>query len=289
MQKPAAEIEGQKRKRVLPVFRSIRFKLITIISFIIVASLTGVIFLATYYFKKDNDLRVRENNMQLAEVIATKMRTEIEKYRIVMSLMLKQNGSGGSSSQESLLRAGEDELLYAGIAVPAPGGRYVFVKAYENRLLMNRLLISEKEIAALNAQSLTRLSPSFAGETIISNSSPQLNHPAATISFPYERTPAGAIKSVIVGHIRLDNLLKTFENPGIAQVFMVNVRGDVIAHPDESYVRSGANLASLSICKIMMTSTMDNGQTRYRDKNGLYHLASFKKNRRRRIYHYCRC
>jgi len=85
------------------------------------------------------------------------------------------------------------------------------------------------------------------------------------------------VKSVMVSYIRLENLLKTFRTTGITTVFMVNYKGEVIAHPDNNAVQSAASYAALPICSMMMKSKIDNGQTRYRDPKGVYHLGSFKK------------
>jgi adenylate cyclase len=72
-------------------------------------------------------------------------------------------------------------------------------------------------------------------------------------------------------------MLKAFQTAGIVKPFMVNDRGDIIAHSDGSIVLSGGNLAKLPIVDRMMKSTIDNGQSRYSDENGVFFLASFKK------------
>jgi adenylate cyclase len=58
---------------------------------------------------------------------------------------------------------------------------------------------------------------------------------------------------------------------------MINSDGDVIAHPDTNLIMNYANLRNLPIVDMMMKSKLDNGQTRYRNEAGVYHLGSFKK------------
>ncbi|TQE65721.1 hypothetical protein FF001_13835 [Leptospira interrogans] len=48
---------------------NIRQKLMVIISIIILISLGTIIALATYFFKSDNEIRVKENNLKLTDVI----------------------------------------------------------------------------------------------------------------------------------------------------------------------------------------------------------------------------
>ncbi len=258
-----------------PFYRSIRFKLVSIISFIIIASLTGMIFLASYFFKNDNMIRVQESNLQISEVIALKIKSEIEKYQIMSSVMLKEKMEN-VTGEENLLADGQKEVLFAGIARHSEKtGRQEFVKTFFNKPLMNKYLINDNDINTLNDKNLHALS--FSGEHLIVNVSPYLDNPVFSLSFPFERDANGAAKSILVSYIKLDNLLKTFTTTGITQVFMVNYKGDVIAHPDNNVVRSGANYAPLPICSMMMKSKIDNGQTRYKDSKGIYYLGSFKK------------
>ncbi len=258
-----------------PFYRSIRFKLISIISFIIIASLTGMIFLASYFFKNDNKIRVQESNLQISEVVALKIKSEIEKYQIMSSIMLKEK-IDNVTGEESLIAAGQKEVLFAGIMKKSDGnGREVFAKTFFNKPLMNKYLINEKDINALNDKKLQDLS--FSGEHLIINVSPYLDNPVFSLSFPHERDAGGAVTSIIISYIRLENLLKTFKATGITNVFMVNYKGDVIAHPDADVVLSAPSYAKLPICSMMMKSKIDNGQTRYRDAKGIYYMGSFKK------------
>ncbi|EMN27067.1 hypothetical protein LEP1GSC065_2845 [Leptospira kirschneri serovar Sokoine str. RM1] len=56
---------------------NIRQKLMVIISIIILISLGTIIALATYFFKSDNEIRVKENNLKLTDVISQKIRSDI--------------------------------------------------------------------------------------------------------------------------------------------------------------------------------------------------------------------
>ncbi|MBP7735894.1 MAG: HAMP domain-containing protein [Spirochaetes bacterium] len=258
-----------------PFYRSIRFKLISIISLIIFASLTGMIFLASYFFRNDNKIRVQESNLQISEVIALKIKSEIEKYQIMSSVMLKEQ-KGTTAGEESILEAGRKEVLFTGIArQDEKSGAQKFDKTFYNTPLMNKFLINENDINTINDKKLQALS--FSGEHLIINVSPYLDNTVFSLSFPHERDVNGAVKSIIISYIRLENLMKTFATAGITKVFMVNFKGDVIAHPDANVIKSGTNYATLPICSMMMKSKIDNGQTRYKDSKGIYYLGSFKK------------
>jgi adenylate cyclase len=258
-----------------PFYRSIRFKLISIISVIIIASLTGMIFLATRFFKEDNKVRIQENNLQLAEVIALKMKSEIDRYRIMSSIMLDEGGKKSATEYEDMVTAGSKDVIFTGVM--GKSGTLKFVKTYFNIPLMNRHAISKKDIVNLNDSNAAMYGQSLAGENIISNASPYFNLPVMVMSFPFRHGPDRSVNAIMVSIIRMENLLKTFSTAGIIRSFMVNYKGDVIAHPDVSQVLSGTNLSRLPICTLMMKSKIDNGQTRYSDAKGVYYLGSFKK------------
>ncbi len=262
-----------------PFYRSIRFKLISIISFIIVASLAGMILLASYFFKNDNRVRVQESNFQIAEVIALKIESEIERYRLISTLMLQdEDGAGRAEGQENLISAGESEILYSGIVTRRTGdGGFTFARRYLNKTLMGRYGVSEDNVTAANANLASAFPLSFGGEYQLYNPSPQLEHETFALIFPHRKTPSGEVLSIIVSFITAENLMKTFNMAGITRSFMTNFRGDLIIHPDMKLVRAGTNFAAMPICAMMMKSKLDNGQTRYRDTDGVFYLGSFKK------------
>ena len=53
---------------------TIRIKLMVIISSIIFLSLSAIIYLATFFFKKDSENRIRENDLQITNIISLKLK-----------------------------------------------------------------------------------------------------------------------------------------------------------------------------------------------------------------------
>lgn len=242
------------------------------------SSLTGMIFLASYFFKNDNKIRIQESNLQLAEVVAFKIKSEVEKYELISAAMLKEGKKESITGYENLLGTGEKEVIYTGIIIKSDKtGKLSFTKSYFNKALMNKHAITENDLEKLNNSNEKTYELSFSGENIIDNISPYFNLPTLSLSFPHERDANGSVRSVLVAFIKLENLLKTFKAAGITKVFMVNYRGDVIAHPDVNLTLNGANQSGNPICGLMMKSKIDNGQTRYKDEKGVYYLGSFKK------------
>lgn len=269
-------IVGDMKERTLGIY-SIRFKLVSIISAVIIVAMTAMIFLATYFFKRDNELRAWENNQKFSEVTALKVKSDfqtiIERSRIIPDII-------GRLDREELASLWENDEDFLFIGIAAPGGQkntLQFVKSIYNTALMTRSGIPAEALQNACRSHGSSFVSSFNGDISIHNVSGIFQRPVAGLSLPLYRNAGGGTDRILVSFIRLDRLLKAFRTAGLVNVFMVNDRGDVIAHPDSSIVVSGVNYRSLPIVKIMMKSPLDNGQVRYRDEHGIASLGSFKK------------
>ncbi len=256
-------------------YASLRFKLISIISLVITLSLSGMIFLATYFFKEDNKLRVEENNHKISEVVALKAQGDIE--TLIKQAVLVA-GKIALAPAAAVLE-GEPDIIHASIARRGQGGPAIaIIRTARNKALMGRLQLSAESLEAALKGAEGNMVRSFNGETVIQNVSPLVNLPVLALGVPLERDAAGRVGSVLVCLVSSENLMKAFQSRGgITTVFMINEAGDVIAHPDTNIVVSGGNFIELPIVKMMMTSKIDNGQTRYRDENRVFHIGSFRK------------
>ncbi|HSV95503.1 MAG TPA: adenylate/guanylate cyclase domain-containing protein [Spirochaetota bacterium] len=256
-------------------YASLRFKLISIISLVITLSLSGMIFLATYFFKEDNKLRVEENNHKISEVVALKAQGDIE--TLIKRAELVAGKIAGAPAAAAL--AGEPYIIHAAIARRGQGGpAFVFAGTARNTALMGRLQLTAESLETALKGTGGNIVRSFNGETVIQNVSPLVNLPLLALGVPLERDASGRVGSVLACLVSPENLMKAFQSRGgITTVFMINEAGDVIAHPDTSIVVSGGNFIELPIVKMMMTSKIDNGQTRYRDEKRVFHIGSFRK------------
>lgn len=80
-----------------------------IISIIILISLGTIIALATYFFKSDNEIRVKENNLKLTDVISQKIRSDIASLT-KRSLLLAR--SMADSEESSDILQNDDDIFY---------------------------------------------------------------------------------------------------------------------------------------------------------------------------------
>ncbi len=259
----------------------IRSKLISMISVIIVASLAIMISLATIFFKKDNEIRVKESNLTISQVIASKTESDftaiVEKINIMATTMLQEFKTENQKKLfTNLFFSNDKDFLYVAIGVKDKE-KIVFSKTIYNEKFFIENKIDVKIIDQINAENTPRFIKTFNDEAVVHNVSGKLGIPVIAVTIPFQRDASDKVSTIAIGYIRLSKILKSFTKNGITDTFMINGVGDVIAHPDTNLVINYANFIKLPIVDMMMKSKLDNGQTRYKNESGVYHFGSFKK------------
>ncbi len=257
----------------------IRTKLISIISAIIVISLSGMILLATFFFKNDTEARLQENNQKIAEITAQKMQTDfnaiMEKLNLVASAM-SRSGGGQQNLFSELFFSGDKSLIYVGIGRRQGDGVRIDQNLH-NASFMAENQMSLSDIDEANGVFGKKLSGAFNNEVVVINASKDLKTPVIAMALPFDKGADGLPASIVVAYIRLDRFLDSFKQSGIFQSFMVNGTGDVIAHQDSAIIMSHGNFINLPIVQNMLKSKLDNGQTTYTHSDGKEYLGAFKK------------
>ena len=259
----------------------IRSKLISMISIIIIVSLAVMISLATIFFKKDNEIRVKESNLTISQVIASKTESDfnaiVEKINIMATTMLQEFKTEQQKRLfTDLFFSNDKDFLYVAIG-KKDNERIVFSKTIFNEKLFTENKIDVKLLEQINKENSSRFLKAFNDEAVVHNVSGQFGMPVIAVTIPFQRDADDKVNTIAIGYIRLSKIMKSFVKNGITDTFMINGDGDVIAHPDTNLVVHYANFINLPIVDMMMKSKLDNGQTRYKNESGVYQFGSFKK------------
>ena len=256
----------------------IRTKLISIISLILITSLSGMIFLASYFFRTDNQIRAYELNHKIADITSQKIQNDfaslVEKLNLMGNTMIQQFPQKALFTD--LFFTNDRNMIYVGIGtrmgaiIRFDNAIYSRPYFYENRL--NDAAISR--ISGIYTASFAR---AFNNEALVRNVSKSFQAPVLALALPFQKAPDGSILSILVCYMKLDRLLQAFQTRDIFETFMVDNQGDIIAHPEGKIVLSHGNYLNLPIVEEMIKSKLDNGQKRYKDADGVYRLGSFKK------------
>ena len=280
--KPASKPAGGEIRKLDHSFKpskfTIKVKLLSIISAVIVGALTAMIFLATFFFRRDSERSIQGSNLSITEIIGLQLQSEIETISYKSHLMGTTLEQPQAADQKKvfidLFLQNNAHFMFIGVARRA-GDAIIIGQSVTNDKFLKDNNISQEDITRLNQQNGKAFLASFGGATIVHNASQGFKIPLIAVSVPLARG-----ESIVVAYLDPGTFIKAFQQttqalPGTT-AFLVDQAGDVIAHPDSKLVLSGTNLADSPIIKALLESKVDNGQIRYSDKNG-WNLGAYKK------------
>ncbi|MBM9590320.1 HAMP domain-containing protein [Leptospira sp. 201903075] len=251
----------------------IRYKLLLITSIVLLVSMSGIIFLASYFFRKDSEVRVKENNIKINEILSLKVKSDLHSMKqdvhITASAILRNPNSANAIAKE--LFDEDQNFLLIGAYDVSLNPKFEAL----NDEFLQKYDYQKAEVKGLLRTIQPKLKKAFSGTTVIWNASPHFRHPILCLSFPLSESKD--THTILVTLVKLDSLLDAFQTSGPVETFLVSEDGSVLAHPDAKVVLSGINLNDLPIVERMKKSTVDNGQFRYEAKDGVSYLGSFKK------------
>ncbi|MBW0433908.1 adenylate/guanylate cyclase domain-containing protein [Leptospira yasudae] len=249
---------------------NIRQKLMVIISFIILVSLGVIIALATYFFKSDNEVRIKENNLKLTDVISQKVRSDMASLT-KRSLLLARAVANSEGSNDILQN--DEDIFYLKI-FRKENGDYAGVKRIVNESSLKELKISPEESDKIVRKYLNGQRKAQPGKPVVLNVSPDFQKPVLYLMITIGD---GVNTAIVISLVKMDSILDSFKTSGITQFFLVGQDGKLIAHSDPKLILQPINLSDDPIVKNLLDSTMSNGQTRYKGKDNQFYLGSFRR------------
>ena len=248
---------------------SIGFKMISIISLIIIMTLSGMIFLATFFFLQDSRVRVEENNLKVSEVIAMKIEEDLNSFSNAASLLMlgsNQEGEGKDDFVRYFFR-NQSNVLYTGL----PSSEINFY----NKDIMLEYNIDDNFIKTIISENSAEIDQAMQGITTVINVSPYFGVPVMCLSIPY-RQGRSVFPMVMLIDLR-SSFMDLIDTKGITLTYIVNEKGEIIAHPEENLVIDAVNLSGLKVVKDMFSQPVSSGQIRYTNESGETNLGSYKK------------
>ena len=279
---------GEKAQSRGPIFKAsrwftIRFKLLSIISLILITALGGMTYFAGLFFTDASVTRVQEHNLNLVQVLHSRVQLELKGIIYKAGSLLARVGPG-----QGVIPGSNRHLVFAGIA-RRQKGNLVFTSSLFNRKSLGEKLITDEQILELHRRYTKHFSAAFNGTTAVENVSPTFKTPLLAISLPYRleddsETGAGSDKEVpdaiLIILLAPDNILKAFQNaPEVGNervTLMVNNRGYLIAHPDSNMILFKSNLSDSPFVQAYLKSNINRKQLPFTENNERY-LGSFIK------------
>lgn len=250
-------------------FIPLNFKLISVNSLIMIGTMSLMILIATEYFKKDSELRIRENNVMITDAIGARVNAELASILQTVRFMvsdLKEKSLSKSLDQY------DDFILSIGI-YESTGYALRPIKMKYNQKILSEAELGESDIDNQIQIYTKHLERALDSESSIQNFSPGLKFPAFAISIPYKKEK----KQIVIACIDYRKIRESFETKGsISETMLVNSSGNIIGHPDQNLIIKGENFYDLPVVREMFASNAGSGQIIY-SKNEENFIGSYKK------------
>lgn len=259
---------------------SLQLKMMGVISLLFVLSVASIIIFASFYFKRSIELQLRDNNIRIAEIIGSKVKSDIlgvvEKGRQIAITLTTQGLP--EEDRKLLLKTffqNDKEFIYLGI-FEKRDNILVMKREVFNEEELKKSAVTEDDFHAVVNRNRDALAEAFNGQAVLLNSSPGFVEPSFAIAIPTAEN--GELDNALVIIVKLDKIIGAFSKKGIETTFLVNGSGTVLAHPKEDLVLAATDLTTMPIVKTMLTSAPSTGQMSYQDEElGGSYLGSFQK------------
>ena len=252
---------------------SIGFKLITIVSVLLLLSLGAITVLVSVMVGADVRLTAEENNFSVnrrsaaeAELLLSMIRSNT--LALLDTLDALEGVPGGVSGQTAeFFFERSPDIAFIGLL----GDRGL------SRTLVNEQFFIAAELDSSLAAAFAVSRPDAAsrcakGELVLLNAAPAFGLPVLAMYCPRQR---GAERGAVV-FFGYDSLAETF-GEGVNVSFMINDDGDILVHSDPALVRAGESFRDDPFATIVRESPERRFQTLYTGAGGARRFGAFQK------------
>jgi len=265
----------KKQKRKSPqdskVRFSIGFKLVTIITILMLLSLGAITVLVSIMVSHDVRVTAEDNNFTVNQRSAAEAESDLSTIRSNASVLLETIGAAGPDfSQQAAGFFFERNQDIAGLAVVSADGTLVPDMFLANdRFFISREIESEitgTYIAKRHEESKR----AAAGETLLLNGAPDFGVQVLVLFFPWQGETAGII------FFSPEKLAEAF-GTGTNMSYMINGNGDILIHADNELVMAGANTSNQPFIRTIWENPEQRVQTLYTDESNVRYFGAFTK------------
>ncbi|MDR1901278.1 MAG: HAMP domain-containing protein, partial [Treponema sp.] len=263
----------------------IGFKLVVIITILILFSLSLITTLVSVLVSNDVRITAEDNNFTINQRSAEEAESHLNMIRSNALVLLDTlNAAGNSpalSRQAAVFFFERNQNIAAIVVASSPRGEEtplsISSSSLSTLLINDRFfLVNEADPAlvesflAANAETVERAA---AGETVILNATPATVIPLLVMFYPWQESGAGEAAAIFFSS---ESLNETF-GTGTNSSFMINSDGDVLVHPESDLVRAGANLGNQGFIQSMRVNTGERMQSLYTGEDGKRYFGAFTK------------
>ena len=261
---------------------SIGFKLVSIISLIIVVSLVAMNIVAGIWYKGETEKIIQGNTLDLSIRSAMKVSSDfssiMEKGNVIAAALAGEIGSVREKEIfKDLFFSRDKDLIFIGIGMREAGGAVVMKEKLINASFFDDTGLDQNSLSRAIDADTKHFIKSFASSTEVFNASSFFSRPVLGISAPYSKKSSDSADAILVIYVRTDRFQEAVKSSGVFKTYVVNSAGDAIAHFDPAAVLSGANLSNVPIVASLLNGSKKNEQTRFKDEHGKWNLGTYNR------------
>ncbi|MCQ2611665.1 MAG: HAMP domain-containing protein [Treponema sp.] len=250
---------------------SIGFKLILIISFIVIVSLGVLTYTVSRVLGTDTQTIGEDNNFTIVDQGGSAAENQLSSIRSNVFLMLDMLNAAGSSnvlSRQTSAYFFERNQTIAAVIVPG-----------DKELVNNRFFLSNEietslvqDFVSLNQDKIKKAE---AGESFAVNAAPVFDLPILGLILPWKESGLEQCVIILFSSESLSSVLGAQSHT--SQVCLINHEGDILVHPDFDLVKSGSNFSKNALFDFMNENSDEIKQTLYKDLDGVEYFGAYKK------------
>lgn len=258
----------------VPIF----VKLVGATLLVLISGVGPIIYQNTTFFKETSEKRELEANLKSAEEkaaeIGNMMQSLIEKVNTIAMLSVR-DADESSQKMVSLLIEQDHDLLAIDI-YDGKLGEFTFKNSFFNAEKLSFLGITEKDIEFLRTNQKVNFKPIAEGQSEIQNLKTTSGVPLIGLAFPLARDEFGRTNVIGQAFMTVAKLQKIFGHQDKRQIFLLDRRGQLLAHPDESTLFRGADFTKHPLFRLALEKDSPRGQTKYIESKKVFHGAYAK-------------
>ena len=256
-------MKKKSKKKSFPI----GVKLAIIIGIIVLASLSSVTFLNSYFVSQDVRITAEENNLTINTRSASTVQNEISSVRSNVLQLLDLINVASSGKTSALAKQAEaffferNQDIAEIILLTKRSGRNDLIT---HTRIKNTRFYTSNEIDLTTSDSFItqnnkNILRSCAGETIAINASPFFNHEMMGLLLPYREN--GLEQSCII-LFSLENISDILGTGSTNSTFMINDSDDLLYHSESERILTGQSMKTHALVNQMRENNQNNEESR---------------------------
>ena len=245
---------------------SIRYKLLLVILALLLLTLGTYLYLATTLFKQDKLAYVYDLNSTLVESLSEQTRSSLTVLVKELNLFVRESHRPDSAAD--LFKQERDIVR---VEVYGPGGAKR--GSHTNHKILDEIGLTPDDLERIRKERPLPLEALLAkGDHLhVQNSSLPPDAAVLTLAVAYP----GETPLVVAVDFRHERLLRIFGRSKIHETYLVDERGEILAHPDPRKVIGRADLSGHALVKEAIEAKVEQGVKEFKNQAGASFLGAY--------------